>query len=313
MATTMVETLRAEMDKHVGRHAAKEFDWDAFPASRGFPELARAQMRYIGAGGSPKVDDPGTLRPGAFTLSLVHQPVGKYGASHAHEIEEAFLVLEGVLTVGWEYDGEVIEARLGPKDMILHAPGIPHGFRNDGVDPVLLSIMVGSATPMPPAYTSHPREAASSIARAFGAKPGHTHILSLASDDPRHRQMARHLVRFSQQRPEWHPAGFARLVYIGEGGAPAGHYRKDLVYLPKGRGVRAYARDVEDAYLVLEGVLTVGWEEQGQVVEARLGRKDLVFNPPGRVHSFRNDGIEDVQFMMIVGTPRPEDVRFQPA
>jgi hypothetical protein len=31
------------------------------------------------------------------------------------------------------------------------------------------------------------------------------------------------------------------------------------------------------------------------------------------VHSFRNDGVEPAEFMMVVGTGRPEDVRFQAA
>ena len=93
--------LSREMRSFVGRYTNKDFDWDAFPGSRGFPELERAQMRYIGAGGSPKADDPSTLKPGRFTLSLVHQPVGKYAACHSHEVVEHFLVLQGVLTVGW--------------------------------------------------------------------------------------------------------------------------------------------------------------------------------------------------------------------
>ena len=305
------EALRAEINAFTGWHTRKGFDWEAFPASQGFPELSRCQMRYIGAGGSPKADDPSTLRPGRFTLSLVHQPVGKYGASHAHEIEEAFLVLEGVLTVGWEYDGEVVEAKLGPRDMVLHAPGRPHGFRNDGVEPVLVSIQVASGKPMPPVYRYHPRDTAPALARAFGAQAGRTHALDADSDDPRHREMAGHVVRYSQQRPQWHPAGFARLVYIGEGGAPPRHYREDMIHLPEGRGVRAYTRAVEDAYLVLRGVLTVGWEADGVTVEQRLGPKDLVFNPAGRAHYFCNEGLEPVQFMMAVGTPDPEDVRFQ--
>ena len=40
------------MKAFIGRHAEKRQDWDAFPASRGYPELARAQIRYIGAGGA---------------------------------------------------------------------------------------------------------------------------------------------------------------------------------------------------------------------------------------------------------------------
>src|SRR5437667_9585629 len=150
-------TRRSEMRAFIGRHTDKGFDWDAFPGSRGFPDLARAQMRYIGAGGSPKADDPSTLRPGQFTLSLVHQPVGKYAACHSHEVVEHFLVLEGVLTVGWAWGTEVIEAHLGPKDMVLNQLGRPHGFRNDGVEPVLMSISVGSGLPKPQASVRHQR------------------------------------------------------------------------------------------------------------------------------------------------------------
>src|SRR5712692_6675279 len=124
--------LAREMRASIGRHADKSFDWDAFPGNQGFPDLARAQMRYIGAGGSPKVDDPNTLKPGDFTLSLIHQPVGKYAACHFHEVVEHFLVLDGVLTVGWVFaengGAEIIEARLGPKDMVLNQSARPHGF-----------------------------------------------------------------------------------------------------------------------------------------------------------------------------------------
>jgi mannose-6-phosphate isomerase-like protein (cupin superfamily) len=157
--------LRREMRHSIGRHTDKSFDWDA-SGSLGFPDLARAQMRYIGAGGSPKVDDPNTLKPGAFTLSLVHQPVGKYAACHSHEVVEHFLVLDGVLTVGWAFGEEVIEARLGPWDMVLNQSGRPHGFRNDGVEPVLMSISVGSGSPKPPVYACHPRDGDPERARA---------------------------------------------------------------------------------------------------------------------------------------------------
>ena len=47
-----------EMRRAIGRHTEKSFDWDAFPASRGFPDLTRAQLRYVGAGGSPKSTIP---------------------------------------------------------------------------------------------------------------------------------------------------------------------------------------------------------------------------------------------------------------
>lgn len=305
--------LSQRMEAHVGRHASKIPDWDAFPASRGYPELSRSQIRYIGAGGSPKVNDPGTLPPQHFTLSMVHQPVGNYGAVHSHEVDESFLVLEGVLTAGWEWDGEVILARLGPRDMILHASGRPHGFRNDGNDPVLMSIMVGKGKPQPPAYAYHPSTHDPELSRNFGAKPGHSEVLSFDSADPRHREMARHIVRFSQQIPRWHTAGFARIPYIGEGGAPPRTFSKDMIFLPRGVGVRAYERPVEEAYLVLDGCVSVGWEEKGETVWKRLGPRDLILNPAGQNRRFRNDGLTDAQFMMVTGSPDNGGVDFRAA
>ena len=299
-----------EMRAFIGRHTDKSFDWDAFPGRRGFPDLARAQMRYIGAGGSPKADDPSTLKTGQFTLSLVHQPVGKYATCQSHEVVEHFLVLQGVLTVGWAWGDEVIEARLGPKDMVLNQVSRPHGFRNDGVEPVLMSISVGSGMPKPPVYVCHPRDSDPAEARRFGATPGKTHAFDPDSDDPRQQEFARHIVRYAERRPVWE-AGFARLVYVGEGGTPPGQYRMDMIRLPKGVAVRGYARSVEDAYFVLEGAITVGWEAAGHTFEERLGAKDLIFNPAGRVHYFRNDGVADAEFMLLVGTAQAEDIRVQ--
>ncbi len=66
-------SLEADLQRHIGRHAQKAFDWDAFPSNRGFPELSRAQMRYIGAGGSPKVGDTSTMKADNFTLSLIYK------------------------------------------------------------------------------------------------------------------------------------------------------------------------------------------------------------------------------------------------
>jgi len=303
--------LTDQMRACIGRHTDKSFDWDAFPGSAGFPELARAQMRYIGAGGSPKADDPTTLRPGQFTLSLVHQPVGKYAACHSHEVVEHFLVLAGVLTVGWAWGDEVIEARLGPKDMVLNKLGRPHGFRNDGVEPVLMSISVGSGMPRPPVYICHPRDNDPAAARHFGASPGKTDAFDPYSNDPRQREFARHIVRHAERRPVWE-AGLARSVYIGEGGAPPGRYRMELIHLPKGAAVSGYSRPVEDVFFVLEGCITVGWGETGHAVEESLGPRDAIFNPAGGVRYFRNAGAADAEFMMLVGAAE-EDIRFHKA
>jgi mannose-6-phosphate isomerase-like protein (cupin superfamily) len=312
LAQTKPLDLTGEMLSSIGRHTNKSFDWDAFPGSRGFPELERAQMRYIGAGGSPKADDPGTLKPGQFTLSLVHQPVGKYAACHSHEVVEHFLVLEGVLTVGWAWGDEVIEARLGPKDMVLNKAGRPHGFRNDGVEPVLMSISVGTGAPKPPVYVCHPRDGDPQAARRFGAAPEKTRVFDPKSRDPRQQEFARHIVRFARQRPVWN-AGLGRLDYVGSDGAPPGRYSMELVHLPKDIAVCGHTRPVEDAYFVLEGCVTVGWEESGHRVEERLGPKDVILNPAGRMHYFRNDGVADAQFLLLAGTSSAADVQFQAA
>jgi len=311
--------LAHEMRGAVGRHTGKSFDWDAFPGSRGFPELARAQMRYIGAGGSPKTDDPHTLRPGAFTLSLVHQPVGTYAACHSHEVVEHFLVLDGVLTVGWAFgepgDHDVIEARLGALDMVLNQPSRPHGFRNDGVGPVLMSISVGSGSPKPPVYACHPKDGDPERARRFGAAPGHTLAFDPADDDPRQREFARHIVRHGECRPVWQ-AGLARLDYVGGAGAPpgsSGSYRMEMIRLPRGIAVRGYECTAEEAYLVLDGALAVGWQEGGEVAEQRLGRLDMVLTPTGRTRCFRNDGAADAVFLRLSGDAAGPDIRFEPA
>ncbi len=149
-------------------------------------------------------------------------------------------------------------------------------------------------------------------ARRFGAAPGKTGVFDPDSDDPRQQEFAGHIVRYAERRPVW-DTGFARSIYVGEGGAPPGQYRMDMVHLPKGAGVRGYSRPVEDAYFVIEGCVTVGWEESGHQVEERLGPKDVLFNPAGRAHYFRNDGVADAEFMLLAGTPKAEDVRFQMA
>ena len=307
--------LEQEIRAFTGRHTGKAFDWDAFPGSRGFPELERAQMRYIGGGGSPKTDDPKTLKADHFTLSLVNQPVGKYAPSHSHEVVEHFLVLQGVLTVGWVYGDKVIEAKLGPKDVVLNKSGRPHGFRNDGIEPVLMSITVGSGTPQPPVYVCHPKNKDADLARRFGAGEGPGKVVEFdpTSSDPHQKDMAPYVMRYADRTPVWEKAGFARLAYIGEGGAPPQRYRMEMIHLPRGVGIQAYTRAVEDVYFVIEGNVTVGWEEDGEKVEQRLGTKDMQFNPAGRRHYFRNDGVTDAQFMMLVGTPDPETVEFKAA
>lgn len=309
--STEAAALRAALLGQVGRYRDKTFDFDAFPANRGYPLLARGQMRFVGAGGSPKVGDSTTLPPKSFTVSLIHQQPGCFAAAHKHEIEEAFFVFHGVLTVGWEQGGEAVEVRLGRKDMIMNALDLAHGFRNDDVEPVLMSVMVGVGKPLPPVYTAHPRDVPEEAALRFGAST--TRRFDPASEHPLMRKMAGNLVRYADLEWRADGAGFRRATYVGPGGIASAQNRKEMVGLPPGAGVKPYARPVEDAYFVTEGLLTVGWEENGVVAETRIGPRELLLTPPGRPHWFRNEGLAAAEFLMIVGEAGPDGCAFRAA
>ncbi|MEZ5751822.1 MAG: hypothetical protein R3D60_07605 [Paracoccaceae bacterium] len=213
-------TLHAQLAASTGRFTDKTFDWKAFPSNIGFPELERAQMRYIGAGGSPKVGDTSTLKAENFTLSLIYKEPGRYAACHSHEIEESFLILSGALIVGWEKDGEVVEVNLGPKDMILNAREVAHGFRVDGVEPVMMSISVDVGKPLPPVYRYHPKDCPAELARSFGAEPGKTIRFDRNGTHPLQQLMADFVVRHAELPTIWEDAGFTRKVYVGSARAP---------------------------------------------------------------------------------------------
>jgi mannose-6-phosphate isomerase-like protein (cupin superfamily) len=89
--------------------------------------------------------------------------------------------------------------------------------------------------------------------------------------------------------------------------------RKEMYGIPAGVGVRPYVRAVEDALMVLDGNLIVGWEENGERVELELGPRDLVLNPAGRRHWFRNAGIGPCTAWCVVGNAEPESVKFEAA
>ena len=46
--------LTSEMRAFIGRHTDKSFDWDAFPGSRGFPELGARRCATSAPAARPK-------------------------------------------------------------------------------------------------------------------------------------------------------------------------------------------------------------------------------------------------------------------
>jgi len=152
MSTVATQSdLKKEMDQHIIRFADKKPDWGAFADSKKNP---RAQFRYVGAGGgTPDRWALGDFVPARnFTVSVVYVPPGGGGDLHGHREEEVFFCLEGHITVSWERDGEIIETGLSAKDMIMNPPGHLHGYRNHGVEPAYLMIMLGSGRPGPPMF-----------------------------------------------------------------------------------------------------------------------------------------------------------------
>jgi mannose-6-phosphate isomerase-like protein (cupin superfamily) len=140
--------LQDLLKTRVARFDRIEPDWDAFADSQ-VEGRRRAQYRFIGAGGSGKAD-PNAIPAGGFTLSIMRLPPGQGGSAHTHEVEEAFFVLDGELTVFFEgADGERVSTRLGRWEAISCPAGILHGFENEGTVDVYMQTFIGSGKPGP--------------------------------------------------------------------------------------------------------------------------------------------------------------------
>jgi mannose-6-phosphate isomerase-like protein (cupin superfamily) len=262
-------------------------------------------MRYIGAGGSPKVGDTSTLVPSRFTCSLVYLDSPRYAAVHSHEIEEIFLVHEGRLTVSWErQDREFVDVMLGPGDALLNPPDVPHGFRNDGPQPVVAQFMVGHPKPLMPAYKYHPNSG--DAGPEFG-RP------MLPPSDERAQWIRQFVVRTTDVVTKWvdleNGGRLAHQPYVlpGEQGGriKPNHYSLEMLYLPDGARSGWYRFDDEVAFMVWDGLLTVEWADGQEHPSARLARRDLVQVPPGQAFRLVNDGVGTVRAATMIGTATP--------
>ncbi|GAC1328007.1 MAG: hypothetical protein NVSMB2_27330 [Chloroflexota bacterium] len=305
-------TLAAQLDAHVGRHLHKLWDWDAFPASRGYPELARAQMRYIGAGGSPKVGDTSTLAPTRFTCSLIHLESGRYAAVHAHEIEEIFFVQQGRMTVTWEHEsGDFVDILLGPGDALLNPPDIAHGFRNEGPDPVVAQFMVGHPKPLMPAYKYHPSKG--DAGPEFG-RP------LLPMSDPRAQWIRQYVVRVIDVETRWVDLGdghrLAHQPYVlprDQGGrVDPGHYALEMIALPEGARTPWYRFEYEVAFMVWDNLLGVEWSDGSATATTQLARRDLVQVPARQSFRLTNQAVGLARAAAILGTTTPAPTRWSP-
>lgn len=138
--------------RHVRRFGEIEADWNAFADSQ-IEGRRRGQYRFIGAGGSGKHSDGGFIPAGNFTLSVMILPPGQGGSAHSHEVEEAFFVLEGEMTVFLQDDkGREVRTKLGKWECISCPAGVLHGFVNEGAAPCYVQTMIGKGRPGPVGY-----------------------------------------------------------------------------------------------------------------------------------------------------------------
>jgi mannose-6-phosphate isomerase-like protein (cupin superfamily) len=140
------------MEARVARKSTRRYDWDALKFQADFdPRYRRAQMRYVGTGGTGVSSDSNTVPSAHFTFSTMVIPAGNIGPSHIHyDVEEIFFVIRGAMKVVCEKDGQRWEALLGERDLISVPPGVYREEHNVGDEDALMCVMLG--TPITPVY-----------------------------------------------------------------------------------------------------------------------------------------------------------------
>lgn len=147
------------MDARCALHTTRRYDWNALKFQADFdPKYRRAQMRYLGTGGTGVAQDAASVPSEHFTFSTMIIPAGNEGPMHLHtDVEEVFFVLRGKVKVMCEKDGQRWEAVLGERDLISIPPGVYRGEVNVGEEDVLMCVMLGAAKPITPTYPpDHP-------------------------------------------------------------------------------------------------------------------------------------------------------------
>jgi len=147
------------MGSRIARHSTRSYDYNALKFQADYdPVYRRAQMRYIGTGGTGVHADKNTVPAEHFTFSTMVIPAGGIGPSHLHtDVEEVFFVLRGKLMLILEKDGEKFEAILNERDIVSVPPGVYREERNIGQEEALMCVILGSKKPVTPTYPpDHP-------------------------------------------------------------------------------------------------------------------------------------------------------------
>ena len=148
------QTFEQWMNSRVARRSTRTYDWKALKFQADFdPRYARAQMRYVGTGGTGVASDGNTVPSAHFTFSTMVVPAGHIGPSHIHhDVEEIFFVMRGTMKVICEKDGERWEGIVSDRDLISVPPGVYREEHNIGDEEALMCVMLGSPKPITPVY-----------------------------------------------------------------------------------------------------------------------------------------------------------------
>ena len=154
MMATEGQSLAVWMDGRVARFATRKYDWDALKFQADYdPAYRRAQMRYVGTGGTGVASDMNTVPSAHFTFSTMVIPAGNIGPSHIHyDVEEVFFVMRGKMKIVCEKDGQRWEAVLNERDLISVPPGVYREETNIGDEDALMCVMLGTPKPITPTY-----------------------------------------------------------------------------------------------------------------------------------------------------------------
>ena len=156
---TQDQSLEDRITSRIARYETRTYDWDALKFQADFdPKYKRAQMRYMGTGGTGLSSDENTVPSEHFTFSTMVLPPGSEGPMHVHvDVEEVFFMLRGKIRLFLEQDGETWETEIFERDLVSVPPGIYRGLLNHGQEEALMCVMLGATKPQTPTYPSdHP-------------------------------------------------------------------------------------------------------------------------------------------------------------
>jgi quercetin dioxygenase-like cupin family protein len=157
--TAKPNSLAATLERRIARHETRTYDWDALKFQADYDKkYRRAQLRYIGTGGTGVADDDNAIPAEHFTFSTMLLPAGCEGPLHVHsDVEEVFFMMRGSIRLIFEKDGETWETKLGERDLCSVPAGVYRGLKNDSDEDALMCVMIGTAKPVTPTYPpDHP-------------------------------------------------------------------------------------------------------------------------------------------------------------